>query len=1782
MQRIDALKKTLCGAPVRSSLAHPGQLRRFMQIAVFYLAFWIAAWQAASFLENRVGVSLWFLPAGMRFVCLLVLGRRGLLLELVAQLTGALYMSAGAVLPDGLGAQDTLWLLYAWLAPVAAYAAVVFPLRRILRKKWDLTRPAHVALFLVAALAASTLSAVAGCLRLYCTGAITDEQLPQVVIDWLTGDLTGILTLAPLLLLRVWPRLRHYLRSGRFNRRRRQRPGRLAIDRHVVLVVVPALLLLFALPWQQNTAQHSPIIALLLLLPLVWVAMRFGLRGTVLAVALLDGGLVLLMALFDQHGQALYYQLVMIAIALVGLWLGTSVDRYVRAEASRSESETSFRATFEQAAVGIAMISNTGHCLQANERLCAILAYTREELLGKTFQQLMHPDELASTLDIGRRLLNGGASSSLETRFVRRDGSAVWVRLTASLVHRGQDKPDYFVAVIEDIQSRKEAESALQVSEGALKEAQRLAGLGNWTWRPGHGNVLWSEQINHVFGRQPDAPPPDDGEMQSYFSPADWHLLQRAGECCLGSGTPFACDVEVLRGDGARRWITIRGEAVRAADATIVALRGTVQDTNELKLAEQALRELNASLEQNVARRTAQLCEALQESMATRQRLQVEIDQRRQTEQRLHEVQMTLDHATRIAALGAWSVELRDIDVPASNPMTWSHEMYRLLDYSPQEVPRPTLDLMLARVHLADLPMFTVDAVHELVAKGGWQREFRIIVGGGRERLVSESAEVLFDAAGKPFMVRGATRDISLQRQAEKRLRNSEASLQMALKGASAGSFEWDFAGGINRCSAELGALYGLPSDIPPASYASWCRAVHPDDLERVRPQVDEAIARGLEYEVEWQVNAAPDSAPRWMISRACPLRSGNGLVSGYLGLSIDISERKRNEIRLQQYRDDLKGMVAEQTEQLVVANSEQRRLNRALRLLSDCNVTLAHAEDEQQLLSDLCRLVVESGGYLMGSVWFANEDAHKSVLPVAQYGSEVRPIVSWDSERSIGHGPTGTAIRTGTIQICADCQNDPRVAPWREMLIAANCRSIVALPLTIDKHVIGAFALYSERPTTADDEEMKVLEELASNLSYGLQSLRARNELVEHQRLLEQRVAERTQEIATLNVDLAAKARDAESANRAKSSFLSTMSHEIRTPLNAIVGLTGLLADSPLNNRQHDYADKIRSAAQNLHALIDDILDFSKIEAGALKLDSAPFSLDAILSSLAVVVSAGTAGKPIEVLFDVAADIPEWLVGDALRVQQILVNLAGNAAKFTERGEIVVAVRRLAAADGQVTLEFAVRDSGIGIAEEHQQRIFDAFDQGNSSTSRRYGGTGLGLAISARLAALMGSQITLSSQPGQGSEFRFAVTLAIAKAAPAPAEPCALPRLRLLIVDDHALARSLLAQTCTTFGWSATAVDSAAAGLAELRRSNAEGKDYDALLLDWHMPDCDGIEMLRRAQAASDIGLPLVILMVATFELEQAVSASDGVYIDSLLAKPTTPASLFDAVTRAHSGELVSSALARARDNPSLDGMRLLVAEDNDLNQLYVEQILTRAGAEVTVVDNGVAAVDALRSPNAHFDAVLMDLEMPQMGGYAATRIIREELGRRDLPIIAVTAYAQTEDYERSRQAGMNGHLVKPIDENDLLGILADERRQAVGSAAPCPPAPAEPEPSALVAELADAGIDGVAALRAFGGDKAKYCELLRRFVADHRDDVDAARRLFEAGDVRAAASLIHGICGMASIVHAQEMAHLARATEEAIGHWDSVPPLFDELQGAMRVLSLAVEQTASVADSD
>ena len=935
----------------------------------------------------------------------------------------------------------------------------------------------------------------------------------------------------------------------------------------------------------------------------------------------------------------------------------------------------------------------------------------------------------------------------------------------------------------------------------------------------------------------------------------------------------------------------------------------------------------------------------------------------------------------------------------------------------------------------------------------------------------------------------------------------------------------------------------------------------HPDDVQITVAETEHLRSGKLSHFHLEKRYIHRDGHSVWVILSLTLVREALGATLQYVGTIEDISERKQSQ-------------------------AEQTRLNRSLRFLSDCNATLVRATHECDLLKELCRLVVESGGYQMGWVGIAEQDDARAVRLVAQSGHEEAYLdstrISWDGEQDTGRGPTGKAIRTGLTQVSRNCLSNPAMASWRDAALERGYQASIALPLIIESRILGALTLYSCEPASFGREEVRLLEELASNMAYGMLSLRTRSELALYQQHLEERVAQRTQKIAALNAELVEKASDAEAANLAKSAFVATMSHEIRTPLSAVVGLTGLLADSALDRLQRDYADKLLLSAQALRRLVDDILDFSKIEAGALCLEYAPFSMNAILNTTVAVMSGGLRGRSVQALFDVAPDMPDALIGDGMRLQQILLNLASNAVKFTEQGEIVVSVHCLARQAGRVTLQFSMRDTGIGIQAEQLEQIFNVFAQADSSTTRLYGGTGLGLAISARLAGLMGSRIRVDSVPGQGSEFVFSVMLALADSAPAgvPEKRLSTPLLNVLIVDDHPLARDILQRSCTGFGWQASAVDSGAAGLEELRRSAAEGRDYDLMLLDWRMPGMDGAEMLRHAYRAPDIGLPQVILMASVFELGQAAAACDDLYLDGIMATPITPASLFDAVARAQSGDFSAILPLPERMDSRLSGMRLLVVEDNAINQQVIEQILIRAGAEVVIAGGALAALEALRAPFVRFDAVLMDIQMPGMDGHVAARIMRGEMGWIDLPIIAVTAHALPQDREKSRRAGMAGHIVKPIDVEDLLDILAARRYGAPRRPVTGPGTAWKAATPAI--DLA--GVDVAAALKSFGGDEKKYTALLRQFVVEHGADVAAARRLFDCGDPQGAARLIHGLRGMASLLQATDVARLTAAIARTL-HSDQVAAvrsLIDELQVAMHVLGESIAQFDAPGDAD
>ncbi|MDP1647404.1 MAG: response regulator [Rubrivivax sp.] len=619
-----------------------------------------------------------------------------------------------------------------------------------------------------------------------------------------------------------------------------------------------------------------------------------------------------------------------------------------------------------------------------------------------------------------------------------------------------------------------------------------------------------------------------------------------------------------------------------------------------------------------------------------------------------------------------------------------------------------------------------------------------------------------------------------------------------------------------------------------------------------------------------------------------------------------------------------------------------------------------------------------------------------------------------------------------------------------------------------------------------------------------------------------------------------------AEQASRSKSQFLANMSHEIRTPMNAILGMLKLMHGTELSIRQLDYTTKTEGAARSLLGLLNDILDFSKVEAGKMKLDPQPFRLDQLLRDLSVIYSANVGAKPVEVLFDIDPMVPKALVGDAMRLQQVLINLGGNAIKFTERGEVVLKVEVLAREGYDVRLRFAIRDSGIGIAPEHQAHIFDGFSQAEASTTRRYGGTGLGLSICKRLVALMGGELKLDSAPGTGSTFYFTVCLPSVDLT--AQELLAQTRTELtplttLVIDDNPSARELIAAMVESLGWNVDLADSGAQAIAMCKAKLMQGAfPYQAVFVDWQMPGMDGWQTSRRIRELS-AGEPAPIVVMVTAhgrEMLTQRNVQEQSLLDAFLVKPVTASMLLEAVVEAKAAfanpGLRQSLKPEAR-RQRLAGMRLLVVEDNLINQQVAQELLCAEGAQVEIAGNGQLGVHAVALANPVFNAVLMDIQMPVMDGYAATREIRQTLGLSHLPIIAMTANAMPADRQACLDAGMDEHVGKPFELDSLVAVLL----RLTGRSAAAPQAGIGPLPDFDQ-------VDVMAALNRLGGNKSLYARTLGSFLQDSETLTQQLSDQLRAALFDDATRLLHTLKGLAATVGATPLSQVAARIESAV----------------------------------
>lgn len=621
-----------------------------------------------------------------------------------------------------------------------------------------------------------------------------------------------------------------------------------------------------------------------------------------------------------------------------------------------------------------------------------------------------------------------------------------------------------------------------------------------------------------------------------------------------------------------------------------------------------------------------------------------------------------------------------------------------------------------------------------------------------------------------------------------------------------------------------------------------------------------------------------------------------------------------------------------------------------------------------------------------------------------------------------------------------------------------------------------------------------------------------------------------------------------ADAASAAKSSFLANMSHEIRTPMNAVLGMLHLVQNTELNTRQLDYISKAETAAKSLLGLLNDILDYSKIEAGKLLLDAHSFELEPLMRDLATVLSGNQGGKDVEVMFDLDPELPSILFGDSLRLQQVLINLAGNALKFTQQGQVVVRFEQLQRRGDEVRVRIEVTDTGIGINPEQLKRIFDGFTQAEASTSRRFGGTGLGLVISKRLINLMGGELQVSSEVGAGSRFWFDVDLGIFQAVPLREFcPGADQPMRLLVVDDNEVAGYLLLRTAEALGWQADLVHDGLEAVERVQQMQHAGNGYDVILMDWRMPSMDGLSAARLIRQQSQGQHTPVIVMLTAYGCEVLSDAQQGgdAPFAAFLSKPVTPQQLADTIQRVLTGVEAPQptvAALRAAQPKRLAGLRLLVVEDNMLNRQVAFELLKGEGAEVALAEGGLEGVQMIIEGAKAFDAVLMDVQMPDIDGLEATRRVRADARCGAVKIIAMTANASLSDEQECRAAGMNDHLGKPIDLEKMVATLL--RHTGRKGAASSVQVQAEPNDS-VVESATSIG-------QRFGGNRELIRNVLNSFAPEQAKQLARLQEQVEQCNAAGAAAVLHAIKGSSGTMGAWALSQLAGELEQQLLHAD------------------------------
>jgi len=1121
----------------------------------------------------------------------------------------------------------------------------------------------------------------------------------------------------------------------------------------------------------------------------------------------------------------------------------------------------------------------------------------------------------------------------------------------------------------------------------------------------------------------------------------------------------------------------------------------------------------------------------------------------------------------------------------------------RITGYSAEDaVGRRVTDLLRSeRTSLSAL-----DAIRGAVASGETCRQLLLQrTKDGRECWVDLEIQPMRSAGGVITGFMSLESDVTEQVLAREALAREKDRADNILLGTNVGTWEWNVETGDFKVNERFSAMLGFAADeMLPGVWAFWERQVHPDDLVRSNNTMAMYLAGKTEqYSLDSRVKRK-DGSWMWILSRGRAMtRSQDGKVEWMAGIHTDITDTKDNEQKLRDaqafldragraagigaWQIDLKTKEVVWNDQTCEIHGEEFGFRPTL------EQSLAYYPSQAQLqVRAAVASAVERGSNWdltmpfsnaqgkslwvrsVGEVEFDDSGAVR-LLGALQDVTQVKEAqIKIERSENLLHAVLDSAVDVGVI--ATDLNNTITLFnKGAELLLGYQADELIgkrSSSLFFDVSQLAvireSLALLLGRTPT----EHEVLADVVGNneqaewtfvrkdgsrftASLLISPMRdASGVLIGHLGIASDISLQKEYEDSLRNAMVRA-----EQSSVAKSQFVANMSHEIRTPMNAILGMLKLLHNTALSERQRDYADKTEGAARSLLGILNDILDFSKVEAGKMQLDPEPFLVEQLLADLSVILSANLGAKNLDLLFDIDPAIPASLVGDALRIKQILINLGGNAVKFTAHGQVVIQWRLLTRVDDVVSVEIAVRDSGIGIAPENQMRIFEGFSQAEASTTRRFGGTGLGLAISQRLIQLMGGNLSVASASGEGSVFSFTLDLPVAHLPQVdlPADksvPVDEAGLQALLVDDNPVALAMGAAMMRSLGWKVTAADSGEQALALVRSRLESGETpFQAFFVDWQMPGLDGWQTLREVRRLyGDREAPVLVMLSGQGrELLAQRSQREVDLLNGFLVKPLTASMYKNALTQARvsPGAFVpeSDEVVIRNKAQRLAGMRILVVEDNAINQQVAMELLSHEGAHITLADNGRLGVDAVANADPQFDVVLMDLQMPVMGGLDAARAIRVGLGLATLPVIAMTANAMASDREACLEAGMNDHVGKPFDLSHLVDTLVRHTRWVGAESVAAVIAPV----TTAVAIVWPQGIDGAGALARMGGNTGLLVKTMRTFAQAARQLPEQLDVLAIAGDAADMRRELHALKGLAATLGVAELAALSARAE-------------------------------------